>query len=58
MVCESCCQRVCTVAELGVDSAEIRELFLAKIYELCNPSRNMAEMQDDFRCESNHVHEH
>lgn len=37
------------IAELGVDSAEMRELFLSKIYDLCNPSRNLAEMQDDFR---------
>ena len=38
-------------AELGVDSAEMRELFLSKIYELSNPSGHMADMQDDFRCE-------
>lgn len=38
-------------AELGVDSPEIRELFLSKIYELNNPSSNMADMQDDFLCE-------
>ena len=41
---------VCS-AELGVDSAEIRELFLSKIYELRNPSKNEDNMQDDFCCE-------
>lgn len=40
-----------TIAELGVDNAEIRELFLSKIYELSNPSGNVAGMHDDFRCE-------
>ena len=38
-------------AELGVDSPEIRELFLSKIYDLSNPTRNMDDMQDDFCCE-------
>ena len=35
-------------AELGVDSAEMRELFLSKIYELNNPSGSVTGMQDDF----------
>ena len=38
------------LAELGIDSAEIRELFLSKIYELSNPSGSVAGMQDDFHC--------
>ena len=40
-------------AELGVDSHEIREMFLAKIYELSNPSSNTGGMEDDFLCENN-----
>ena len=39
--------------ELGVDSHEIRELFLAKIYELSNPRFSVGGMEDDFRCTSN-----
>lgn len=37
-----------TVAELGIDNNEIREIFLAKIYELSNPSSSMGKMEDDF----------
>ena len=37
--------------ELGVDSHEIREVFLAKIYELSNPRFSMGGMEDDFQCE-------
>lgn len=35
-------------AELGIDSHEMREIFLAKIYELSNPSSSMGAMEDDF----------
>lgn len=38
------------IDELGVDSHEIREVFLAKIYELSNPRFSMGGMEDDFRC--------
>lgn len=37
-------------AELGIDSHEMREIFLAKIYELSNPSSTMGAMEDDFLC--------
>lgn len=36
--------------ELGVDSHEIREVFLAKIYELSNPRFSVGGIEDDFRC--------
>lgn len=36
--------------ELGIDSHEMRELFLAKIYELSNPSSSVGAMEDDFMC--------
>ncbi len=36
--------------ELGIDSPEVREIFLAKIYELGNPGAS-SEMEDDFLCE-------
>ena len=38
--------------ELGVDNHEIREVFLAKIYELSNPRFSVGGMEDDFRCKS------
>ena len=38
------------VVELGIDSHEMREIFLAKIYELSNPSSSMGAMEDDFLC--------
>jgi hypothetical protein len=41
-------------AELGIDSNEIREIFLAKIYELSNPSSSMGKMEDDFLCKLVH----
>lgn len=37
-----------TSAELGIDSNEMREILLAKIYELSNPSSSMGKMEDDF----------
>lgn len=37
--------------ELDIDSPEIREIFLAKIYELSNPSSALGELEDDFKCE-------
>ena len=37
--------------DLGIDSPEIRELFLARIYELSNPAADEEEMEDDFLCE-------
>ena len=40
-----------TTDELEIDSPEIREIFLAKIYELSNPSSAMEELEDDFKCE-------
>ncbi len=36
-----------------MDSHEIREVFLAKIYELSNPRFSLGGMEDDFRCMSN-----
>lgn len=39
-----------TVVELGIDSHEMREIFLAKIYELSNPSSSVGGMEDDFLC--------
>lgn len=33
-----------------MDSHEIREVFLAKIYELSNPRFSLGGMQDDFQC--------
>ena len=38
-------------ADLGIDSPEIRELFLARIYELSNPTADEEDMEDDFLCE-------
>ena len=35
-----------------MDSHEIREVFLAKIYELSNPRFSTGGMEDDFRCEN------
>ena len=46
----SCVQLFCLfpAAELGIDSHEIREIFLAKIYELSNPCSSGERMEDDF----------
>ena len=41
-----------SAVELGIDSHEMRELFLSKIYELSNPSSSVGAMEDDFLCES------
>ena len=41
---------VCYAAELRIDSHEMREIFLAKIYELSNPSSSVGKMEDDFLC--------
>lgn len=38
------------LAELGIDNPEMREIFLAKIYELSNPSSSVGGMEDDFLC--------
>lgn len=43
------------VDELGVDSHEIREVFLAKIYELSNPRFSIGGLEDDFRCKRYHI---
>ena len=53
----SSCSLSCYVHtdELGVDSHEFREVFLAKIYELSNPSSCVGGMEDDFRCEMKRI---
>ena len=38
-------------ADLGIDGPEVREIFLAKIYELRNPSSEVETEEDDFLCE-------
>lgn len=49
MVVLYCLFVVCLfAAELGIDNNEIREIFLAKIYELSNPSSSVGRMEDDF----------
>lgn len=51
VLCLYCCFNFGT-AELGIDSNEMREIFLAKIYELSNPSSSVGKMEDDFLRES------
>lgn len=40
-----------SAAELGIVGHEVREIFLAKVYELSKPTSNVGRMEDDFLCE-------